>query len=207
MMKKNFFLFLFLFLCFVFSTVRASSICLIIAHRNFNDTEYRVTREELERSGYEIKVASLRKDSPAEGMEGLEVLPDLTLEEVVVADYQAIVFIGGSGTTVYFSNSSAHSICRQAVERGKVLAAICIAPVILANAGVLNGKRATVFPGYEALLESRGAIYVNQPVVTDGLLVTANGPSASLPFAREITQRIVTSVEKMPWGWIKLMFR
>jgi protease I len=208
-MKRKFFYFLSLFLL-LFSLAGADSVCLIIAHRNFQETEYGTTREKLENEGHEIKVAASSKSTPARGMGGRMVQPDLTLEEVVVADYRAIIFIGGSGVIEeYFNNSRAHSICQEAVAQGKILAAICVAPVVLANAGVLNGKRTTVFPGYESSIRGRGAIYVNEEVVVDGLIITAKGPEASSAFAQKIAEKIASASaeEEISWSRIKSMFR
>jgi protease I len=76
------------------------------------------------------------------------------------------------------------------VEQGKVLAAICIAPVTLANAGVLKGKKATVFPSLQSQLTAQGARVVNQDVVQDGKLLTASGPKAAREFAAALVKML-----------------
>ena len=77
-------------------------------------------------------------------------------------------------------------MARSFAEAGKVVAAICIAPVILARAGLLKGKRATVFPDGIPELEKAGAVYTAQSVERDGRIITGNGPEAAEAFGREI---------------------
>jgi protease I len=104
--------------------------------------------------------------------------------------YDAIVFIGGAGIEAYLNDSEMKAIAENASDEGKLIGAISVAPCILANAGVLNGQKATVFPTTDniATLESNGATYEEQDVIRYGNFVTANGPSASIKFARKIME-------------------
>ena len=112
-------------------------VLMIIAHENFRDEELFHTKEELENVGASITIAST-DTSTANGMMGGTANPDITINEVNVDDYDAIVFVGGTGSSVYFDNSKALEIAKQSYNKGKVTAAICIAPGILANSGILN---------------------------------------------------------------------
>lgn len=164
-------------------------VLMVIAPENFRDEELLHTREELERAGARVTVASTA--SPARGMLGARVTPDLKLEEVRVEDYDAVVFVGGVGASSYFNHERALSLARGAQARGKLTCAICIAPVILANAGVLEGKRATVFDGeFVRMLESKGARYTGKSVEVDGRVVTANGPMAAREFGKTIAREL-----------------
>jgi protease I len=101
------------------------------------------------------------------------------------------VFIGGPGAEVYFHDDTAHDLVNEAVAKNKVVAAICIAPCILAYAGVLNGKNATVWSDskeYINILEAEGAHYTGDTVTVDGKLITANGPDATQSFAKMIVK-------------------
>ena len=73
-----------------------------------------------------------------------------------------------------------------------MIGAICIAPVILANAGVLKGRKAVCFPSIKASLTQKGAIIVNQNVVQDGNIVTATGPEAAGTFAKTLANMLQT---------------
>jgi len=168
----------------------AKKALLVIAPENFRDEELLHTKEELERAGVETKVASTIT-TEVRGMLGAKVTPEIKLEQIRVDDYDGIVFVGGSGASVYFKDKRAISIASEAFRKGKKICAICIAPVILANAGVLKGKRATVFPGeYVQRIVSSGAIYKDKPVEVDGNVITANGPSAAREFGRAIARAL-----------------
>ena len=99
-------------------------------------------------------------------------------------------FIGGSGAKEYFNNKYAQGIAKQAAEKKKVLGAICIAPTILANAGVLKGVSATSFPSEESQLRSAGAKYTGSDVERDGLIITGSGPQAATQFGQAIVKAL-----------------
>lgn len=169
-------------------------VAVIIAFTDFKDEEYFGTREELEKAGIEIEVVSNLLGT-AQGVSGGEVNITKTLKEVNVDDYDGIVFIGGPGALSNLGNSDSYRIAREAVSKNKILAAICISPVILAKAGVLNGKNATVWssvldrsPVEE--LKKNGAIYIDKSVVVDGKIITGNGPSAASEFGRTIAEKL-----------------
>ncbi len=106
-------------------------VLMVIASRDFRDEEYARPREILESAGYTVIVASRSRET-ARGMLGMRVQPDLLLSEACAADYDAVVFVGGSGAQTYWDDPEAHRLAREAASGGKVVAAICIAPVILA---------------------------------------------------------------------------
>ena len=162
---------------------------LIIAPTDFNDDEYLLPRAAFERAGYAVVVASQSTDV-ARGMLGTQVEPDLALADVDVADYEAIVFIGGGGASVYWDDEDAHRVAQQTVQERKVLGAICIAPVILARAGVLVEIEATVFDPENMCseLEAGEAVCTGNPVERDGLIVTGFGPQVSEEFALTVIE-------------------
>jgi protease I len=163
---------------------------MIIAPEDFRDEELLHTKEELERGGASVSIAST-KLTPARGMLGATVTPDIKLDQVKVDDYDAIVFVGGSGSSIYFNDNRALSIASEAFRKGKITCAICIAPVTLANAGVLKGKQATVWDSdFVRRIEIRGAKYVAKPVVVDGKVITASGPTAAREFGRAIAKAL-----------------
>jgi protease I len=162
-------------------------ILMIIAPKDFRDEELLIPKKAFEEKGFKVEIAS-KTPKEALGMLGAKVKPDLTLKEVKVEEYKAIVFVGGAGTPVYFDDPEALRIAREAFLKNKVLGAICLAPGILARADVLKGKRATVWPSEEKTLKERGAIYTGKAVEVDGLIVTANGPQAAQDFAKALLE-------------------
>jgi protease I len=126
----------------------------------------------------------------ATGMKGARVSPDVLLENVDAADFDAVVFIGGQGASEYWNSDQAHQIAQEAVQAGKVVAAICLAPVTLAKAGLLKGKKATVWASESKTLEEEGATYTGAPVEIDGNLITGSGPEAAQEFGEAVAEEI-----------------
>ena len=165
-------------------------ILFIIAQEGFQDHEYGAPKKILEESGYEVVTGS-KEIGKCKGVFGLEVEAAVALSEVNVDDYRAVLFAGGPGAYVYQHDVQAHLTIQEAINRGKVLGAICIAPTILAYAGVLEGKKATVWNGdgkQQEVLEKKGAIFMDEAVVVDGKIVTANGPPAAEEFGKKVLE-------------------
>jgi len=162
---------------------------MIIAEKNFRDEELFEPKKILEAEGVKVIVVSTSFNI-ARGMLGGKVKPDMLLSEIKVDDYDAIIFVGGSGASQYWNDSLAHNIAKEAVEKNKVLGAICIAPVTLANAGVLRGKKATVWPSERGKIEARGAIYTGESVQIEGKIITAEGPQAARKFGEAIAKTL-----------------
>jgi protease I len=167
------------------SPKKSKAILMVIAPKNFRDEELFITREILEGAGYKITLASTSTDE-AVGMLGGKALPELLVSQVKAEDFEAVVFIGGAGTKVILKDEATLALAKAAVGAGKLVAAICMAPEILANAGLLKGKKATCWAGGRDNIKAQGAEVVDTPVVTDGLIVTGNGPTAARAFGETI---------------------
>jgi protease I len=170
---------------------KTNNVLIVLARSEFNDTEYKETRAELENAGFEVTVAS-NDVSIAHGIEGTEVYVDVNPWEIEVGNHDAIVFIGGSGAYEYFNDLVMQSHASRFYNSGKVVAAICSAPTILANAGILEGKSATCSPGYKDGLTEKGVIYTGETVTVDGNIVTGDGPEAAKEFAQAIIDLLET---------------
>jgi protease I len=164
-------------------------VLMVIAPTNFRDEEFLRPKEILEKAKVNVTIAS-KGVKTAKGMLGSSVSVDIDLSQVNVKDYDAIVFVGGTGAEVYFNDSKALKIAKEAYDQGKVVAAICIAPSILANAGILEGKKATAFPSEASNLEANGAIYTGEAVTIDGRIITAKGPEAASQFGNAIAKTL-----------------
>ncbi len=164
-------------------------ILMVIANRDFRDEEYQKPRTILEKSGAQISVASSER-SPAMGMFGLRVEPDILLDEADIKDFDAVIFVGGSGASEFWHDPQAHEIAQTIVKADKVLGAICIAPVTLANAGVLTSKKATVWPSEAGKLTAKGVYYTTSKVEVDGKIITADGPEAAEQFGEALAKAL-----------------
>jgi protease I len=170
---------------------------LIIASRDFRDEEYFVTKETLEKMGIKTKTASDEK-GPAIGAFGGEAPVDILLNDADIDDFDAIVFIGGNGARKCLANENSYDLARKAIGSGKVLGAICIAPTILAEAGVLAGKRCTVWTSNMdksavKIIEGNGGKYCEQSPVIDGKIVTADNFESSQAFGSALARMLTES--------------
>lgn len=168
-------------------SLTGKKVLMVIASSNFRDEEYLEPRKMLEQAGVRVTVAcsSLK---PAKGKLGLEVRPDILIDDVKDGDYDGIVFVGGGGSQEYFESPVAHRLAKGFYESGKLTSAICIAPAILANAGLLNRKKATSFPSSRETLQAKGAVFVTGSVEKDGTIVTGSGPEAAKKFGETLLQ-------------------
>ena len=166
-------------------------VLMVVAQRNFRDEELFDTKLELERAHHACTIAS-QDAGTCTGSRGRKTVASLALESADADAYDAVVFVGGPGATVLFEDPTALAIARAMNTDGKVVAAICIAPTVLANAGVLRGRRATAFPSEIETITAAGATYAGAGVCVDGNVVTASGPDRAIAFGRELAKLLDT---------------
>ncbi len=167
----------------------AKKIVMVIASKDFRDEEYAKPRAALEKAGHAVTVAC-SKLAEAKGMLGMKVKPDVLLKDVKSADYDAIVFVGGGGSTEYWDDAVAHRLAREFAEKQKPTTAICLAPVTLAKAGLLKGRAATVWPDAAGEMKKQGAQMKTQGVVADGNFITADGPQSAEEFGKALVKAL-----------------
>ncbi len=170
--------------------INDKKIAMIVASRDFRDEEYFIPKQILEQAGGKIVTVS-NQTGEIIGSEGGETKASLTLGEIKVSDFDAILFIGGQGAPKYLDNKTSYEIAKKSVSENKILGAICISPTILAKAGVLSGKKATVWSSLLnkkpiKVLEENGAHYQTESVVVDGNIITAEGPKVAERFAETV---------------------
>jgi protease I len=124
------------------------------------------------------------------GRFGLRACADISVAEAANQSWDAVVFVGGAGAAVFFDDDAAQRLARAQAAAPGTLAAICIAPSILAHAGLLDGVSATAFPSQEEDLRAHGAIWTGDTVTIDGDIVTGNGPEAAAQFGEAIAQKL-----------------
>ena len=174
------------------SQISQKKVLLIIAQEDYQDHECGAPKKILEDAEIEVVIAS-KQIGVCHGAFGAITEATVAIAKVNVSDYDAIIFIGGAGAVGYQHDVQAHLTAQEAINREKILGAICIAPTILAYAGVLEGKKATVWneDGKQAeILTKNGAEFVDELVVVDGKIVTANGPPAAEAFGKKILEML-----------------
>lgn len=150
----------------------------------FEELEALTPVDILRRAGVEIDTIAIA-DRAVTGSHGITVIADKSQNEVNPFDYSAVIFPGGMPGSVNLDASDfSDKMISAVLENGGRLAAICAAPLVLGRRGLLKGRRATCFPGFEG--ELNGAIITDADVVTDGNITTASGMPAAYAFANEL---------------------
>lgn len=149
----------------------------------------------LRRGGVEVTLAGLH-EGPHHGSRGTVLVPDTTLNEALKQGYDMVVLPGGQpGTNHLKADARVLTLVRQMSEAGKQVAAICAAPSVLAEAGLLDGKRATSFP---TCLDAYPKVHLQSAaVVEDGNIVTSRGPGTAMDFALVLLERLVGHAKRM----------
>ncbi len=162
---------------------------LVVAPTEFDAAEFETTRKVLEGRGLQVKVASTNLGA-ARATTGLMVRPDVSLDDVKTWEYDAVIFVGGPGARQLFDHEKATKLAKDCEY--KVLGALGLAPGILANGGVVKGKRVTAETSVAALLRQKEGRFTNQPLEVDEKLVTAAGGR----YAEHFGNAILKALEK-----------
>ena len=160
-------------------------IALLLAN-GFEEIEALTPLDMLRRAGVPIETVGIG-GTVIEGAHGIKVLADVEDVNANIAKYDFVILPGGMPGSVNLDASPfADGIIRSVSERGGRLAAICAAPLVLGRRGLLIGKEATCYPGFEN--ELTGARISDKSVVTDGNITTARGMGVALEFAKELVR-------------------
>lgn len=144
----------------------------------------------LRRAGIDVVTAGL-DDRPVRASRGSVLLPDMNLEQALQGNYDMVVLPGGLPGADHLDNDErVHDLLKSMAGSGGYTAAICAAPKVLARAGLLQGRRATSYPGAFAPESVPGLEYVDQAVVTDGKVITSRGPGTAMDFALELIEKL-----------------
>lgn len=162
---------------------------LVFLAQGFEEIEALTCIDILRRGGLEVKSVSIHQDKLVEGAHGIVVQADMLFDEIPL-DAQALVLPGGMPGTLHLK---AHQglctlLLSYANQEDKSIAAICAAPSILGELGILKSKKATCYPGFENQLIA--AKVSRRSVVKDGNLITANGPGHAMDFALKLLEHL-----------------
>ncbi len=144
----------------------------------------------LRRAGITVVTAGLDGE-PVQASRGVTLVPDVELDEALRQDYDMVVLPGGlPGADNLDQDPRVQRLLKDMANSGKFTAAICAAPKVLANAGLLTGKAATSFPGALDQAALAGLSYREEPVVTDGKVITSRGPGTAMDFALTLIETL-----------------
>jgi len=157
----------------------------------FEDLEAVTIVDLLRRAGIEVVTAGLQSGLVT-GARGMRMQPDALLDDVLERDFDMIAMPDSMpGAENLKNDARILTLLKRLAGAGKYTAAICAAPIALAEAGLLDGRRATSYPGFIDKLSIPGGRYLTDPVVVDGKLVTSRGPGTAMDFALELVQLLV----------------
>jgi 4-methyl-5(b-hydroxyethyl)-thiazole monophosphate biosynthesis len=145
----------------------------------------------LTRAGIDVITAGL-DENPVKASRGMTLLPDTTLDRVMNDPFDMIVLPGGlPGADHLNQDPRIHQLLKRLNAEGGFTAAICAAPKVLLNAGLLNGKKATSYPGALDGLDLKQVDLQLERVVTDGKVITSRGPGTAMDFALQLIEQLV----------------
>ncbi len=154
----------------------------------FEEIEALTIIDVLRRAGINVETVGV-VGSLISGCHNVRVNTDKKLAEINEAEYDGIILPGGPGTNTLARTSKIISIIKRLNAEGKLIGAICAAPSVLSKAGILENKKATIYPGMEKELQyPRG-----ERVVIDGKIITSQAPGTAMEFALKIVEHLVGS--------------
>ena len=154
----------------------------------FEEIEALTPVDVLRRAGLSVQTVSIMKEQVVAGAHGIPVKADVMFDEVYAEDAEMILLPGGlPGATNLDAHEGLAKMILDFAKAEKTLAAICAAPLVFGNRGLLEGKKATCYPGFETYL--KGAQYTAALVEKDGNFITGKGPGAAMEFAFAIVEK------------------
>ena len=164
---------------------------LVFLASGFEEVEASTIIDVLRRCNVDVTVAGLHSNL-IDGAHEVKFEPDKTIDEVSALDFDAVVCPGGApGYENLRRSQKVIEMIRQAYDHKKIIAAICAAPAVLSDAGILNGKRCTIYPGMENELLRGGGLPSEDVIVIDDTIITSRGPATALPFALKLAEKLV----------------
>ncbi len=155
---------------------------LVLLAPGFEEIEFTAPVDILRRLGISVVTAGVQ-GREVEGAHGITMQADTLLSEVKGGDYAGIVLPGGAASWLLRDTPAVLQLVREMNAEGKMVAAICAAPIALEAAGVLSGRRITCYPAEAVVADIPSAAEITtEPTVTDGNIITGRGPGAALEF-------------------------
>ncbi len=165
----------------------------VVFANGFEEIEAVTVVDILRRAGLPCQMVGLSGERIT-GAHGIEFVMDCTFEQFKDSNYDAIILPGGMpGADNLKESRKLLENLKHSNEAGKLIAAICAAPIVLAASGILHGINVTCYPGFEKQLE--GACHIPNRVTVDGNIITANGPGSAMDFSYQILEYLGYSKE------------
>lgn len=146
----------------------------------------------LRRAEIQVVTASLSEQQQITASRGVRLVADTTLAQVIDDDFDMLVLPGGQpGTNNLDADPRIHSLIKRLYQNGKWIGAICAAPMVLAHAGLLDGRKVSCYPGVLEAKEWPELQFSNDAVVCDNTIITSRGPGTAIAFALMIIEKLM----------------
>jgi protease I len=163
----------------------------ILVEQDFEDAELTQPLKAMKEAGAQIFVVGSGSQSSYHGKRGkATVKADIDADKVRAEDFDAIIVPGGYAPDKMRLHQPMIDLVKKAYDLGKVIAAVCHGPQLLISAGIVNGKHVTSWPSVAIDLKNAGAIWVDEPLVKDGNIITSRRPSDLPVFNSAIIQAL-----------------
>ncbi len=161
----------------------------VLLAKGFEEIEALTPVDVLRRAGFEVNLVSISDELIVIGAHNIAVKADILIDDVTIESADMLILPGGMpGTTNLFENEKVKTLVNTINDSNKCLAAICAAPMILGEMGLLKGKKATCYPGFEKHLHD--ATVVSDDFVSDGNIITGRGVGAAMAFSLELLKHL-----------------
>ncbi|MBQ7635442.1 MAG: DJ-1/PfpI family protein [Bacteroidaceae bacterium] len=165
----------------------------ILLANGFEEIEALATVDFLRRSGVDVRMASVTGTRMVTGAHAIPVMADCLMRRAEIEQSDGVILPGGMpGAETLRTNAVVRRIVETLAAADKLVAAICAAPMVLGDCGLLKGRRAVCYPGFEPWLKG-AEVPEGEVVVEDGPFITSKGPGTALPFAEAIARRFVSA--------------
>jgi len=163
----------------------------ILAEQDFEDVELMEPLKAMKEAGAQIFIVGSGSQTSYQGKRGkVTIKVDIDADKVRADDFDAIIIPGGYAPDKMRLHQPMIDLVRKAHDLGRVIAAVCHGPQLLISAGIVSGRRLTSWPSVAIDLKNAGAIWVDEPLVKDGNIITSRRPSDLPLFNRAIIQAL-----------------
>lgn len=162
---------------------------------NVEECEALIVVDLLRRADIIVDTVSIKQGLEVSGSHNIRIQADKLLDDMDLNDYEMLILPGGPGVVSYRSNEKLTEMLQLQDNRNGLIGAICAAPFILAELGILAEKPATSYPSVRDSLIDNGVIYVDSPVIIADNIITGKALGAAIPFAAAIIGRLLSQEE------------
>ena len=163
----------------------------ILAEQDFEDVELMEPLKAMKNAGAQIFIVGSGSQTSYQGKRGKATIKvDIDADKVRAEDFDAVIIPGGYAPDKMRLHQPMIDLVRKAHDLGRVIAAVCHGPQLLISAGIVSGRRLTSWPSVAIDLKNAGAIWVDEPLVKDGNIITSRRPSDLPLFNRAIIQAL-----------------